>query len=98
MFIVGGFNAYPAEIEAVLLAHPGVAQVAVVGVPDERMGEVGVAFVVPTAGTMIDSAEVVAWAWERMAKYKLSRVERIDALPLNPSGKVMKFKLRELVA
>ncbi|MDQ1423704.1 MAG: HIP---CoA ligase, partial [Acidimicrobiaceae bacterium] len=98
MFIVGGFNAYPAEIEAVLLGHPGIAQVAVVGVPDERMGEIGVAFVVARAGTPVDTDEVASWAWERLAKYKLSRVELIDALPLNPSGKVMKFKLRELVA
>jgi acyl-CoA synthetase (AMP-forming)/AMP-acid ligase II len=82
----------------VLLGHAGVAQVAVVGVPDERMGEIGVAFVVPQAGTAVDTDEVVSWAWERLAKYKLSRVELIDALPLNPSGKVMKFKLRELVA
>jgi acyl-CoA synthetase (AMP-forming)/AMP-acid ligase II len=98
MFIVGGFNAYPAEIEAVLLAHPAVAQVAVVGVPDERMGEAGVAFVVAKAGATVVPDDVLAWSWERMAKFKLSRVEVVDALPLNPSGKVMKFKLREQVA
>jgi acyl-CoA synthetase (AMP-forming)/AMP-acid ligase II len=98
MFIVGGFNAYPAEIEAVLLTHPAVAQVAVVGVPDERMGEAGVAFVVAKAGGSVVPAEVLAWSWERMAKFKLSRVEVVEALPLNPSGKVMKFKLREQVA
>ncbi len=95
MFIVGGFNAYPAEIEAVLITHPDVAQAAVVGVPDERMGEVGVAFVIPRAGHAPDPGEVLGWAWERLAKYKLARVEVIDELPLNPSGKVMKFKLRE---
>ncbi|MCU1353009.1 MAG: AMP-dependent synthetase and ligase [Acidimicrobiales bacterium] len=95
MFIVGGFNAYPAEIEAVLLRHPAVAQVAVVGMPDDRMGEVGLAFVVPRAGQRADPDEIRAWAWERLAKYKLDRVELIDELPLNPSGKVMKFKLRE---
>ncbi|MCU1378433.1 MAG: AMP-dependent synthetase and ligase [Acidimicrobiales bacterium] len=98
MFIVGGFNAYPAEIEAILLGHPDVAQVAVVGVPDERMGEAGVAFVVPKADATVVPADVLTWSWERMAKFKLSRVEIIDALPLNPSGKVMKFKLRERVA
>ncbi len=95
MFIVGGFNAYPAEIEAVLLGHPAIAQVAVVGMPDDRMGEIGVAFVVPKPGGHADPAEILAWAQERLAKYKLNRVELIDALPLNPSGKVMKFKLRE---
>ena len=62
MFIVGGFNAYPAEIEGLMLDHPDLAQVAVVGVPDERMGEVGMAFVVPTAGHTVDRDEVLAWA------------------------------------
>jgi acyl-CoA synthetase (AMP-forming)/AMP-acid ligase II len=95
MFIVGGFNAYPAEIEAVLLEHPGIAQVAVVGMPDERMGEQGVAFVVARTGERPDPDEILRWARSKMASYKLSRVELIDALPLNPSGKVMKFKLRE---
>jgi acyl-CoA synthetase (AMP-forming)/AMP-acid ligase II len=98
MFIVGGFNAYPAEIEAILLGHPAIAQVAVVGIADERMGEVGVACVLAKAGATVDPAEVLAWAWERMAKFKLSRVEVVDELPLNPSGKVMKFKLRERFA
>ena len=95
MFIVGGFNAYPAEVEAVLVQHPDVAQVAVVGVPDDRMGEVGVAYVVARAGHHADPAEIRSWLWERLAKYKLDRVELIDELPLNPSGKVMKFKLRD---
>ncbi len=96
MFIVGGFNAYPAEIENLLLGHGGIAQVAVVGVPDERLGEVGMAFVVPRSGVDLDSDEVVAWAREHMANYKAPREVRIvDALPLNPSGKVLKFQLRE---
>ena len=96
MFIVGGFNAYPAEIEQLLGAHPDIAQVAVVGVPDERMGEVGVAFVVPTAGAELDGDAVIAWAREHMANYKVPRrVEIIDALPLNASGKVLKFELRD---
>ena len=97
MFIVGGFNVYPAEVEAALLNHPDVAQVAVVGVPDPRMGEIGIAFVVPRPGVRPDPAEVLAWARERLAGYKLTRVEITEALPLNPSGKVMKFKLRERV-
>jgi acyl-CoA synthetase (AMP-forming)/AMP-acid ligase II len=95
MFIVGGFNAFPAEIEGVLVRHPDIAQAAVVGLPDERLGEVGVGFVVPRSGASPESAEVLAWAWARMAKFKLARVEVVDSLPLNPSGKVMKFKLRE---
>jgi len=95
MFIVGGFNAYPAEIENAILAHPGVAQVAVVGVPDARLGEVGVAFVVPVPGSAIDPTELVAWCRERMANFKVPRdVRVVEALPLNPSGKVMKFVLR----
>ncbi|HYZ93540.1 MAG TPA: FadD3 family acyl-CoA ligase [Actinomycetota bacterium] len=96
MFIVGGFNAYPAEIENELLAHPSVAQVAVVGIPDERMGEVGCAFVVPRAGAAVDSDELMAWAKERMANYKVPRrVEVLEALPLNASGKVLKYELRD---
>jgi acyl-CoA synthetase (AMP-forming)/AMP-acid ligase II len=96
MFIVGGFNAYPAEIEGELLAHPSVAQAAVVGMPDERLGEVGCAFVVPRAGTKVDPDEVTAWCKERMANYKVPRrIEVVDALPLNASGKVLKFELRE---
>jgi acyl-CoA synthetase (AMP-forming)/AMP-acid ligase II len=99
MFIVGGFNAYPAEIENALLAHPGIAQVAVVGAPDERLGEVGVAFVVPAAGQTVDPDEVIAWSRERMANYKVPRrVVTVDALPLNASGKVLKFELREQAA
>jgi acyl-CoA synthetase (AMP-forming)/AMP-acid ligase II len=96
MYICGGFNVYPAEIEGVILRHPAVAQVAVIGVPDERMGEVGQAVVVTKAGERLDSDEFLAWCKERMANYKAPRAVRVvDALPLNPSGKVMKFKLRE---
>jgi HIP---CoA ligase len=96
MFIVGGFNAYPAEIENDLLAHPGVAQAAVVGVPDDRLGEVGYAFVVPRAGESVKPDELIAWAREQMANYKAPRfVEVVDALPLNASGKVLKYELRE---
>jgi acyl-CoA synthetase (AMP-forming)/AMP-acid ligase II len=98
MFIVGGFNAYPAEIENVLLGHPHVGRVAVVGVPDERMGEIGVGFVVPAPGTTPDPDEILAWAHQRLAKYKLAVVRLVDDLPLNPSGKVMKYKLRESYA
>ena len=96
MFIAGGFNAYPAEIEQVLTQHPSVSQAAVVGMPDERLGEVGRAFVIPRAGATIDVDELIAWARERMANYKVPRrIEVVDALPLNASGKVLKYVLRE---
>jgi len=97
MFIVGGFNAYPAEIENLLMGYDGIAQVAVVGVPDERMGEVGMAFVVPRDGVMIDLDALSAWAREEMANFKVPRHFRIvDALPTNASGKVVKVELRDL--
>lgn len=93
MFIVGGFNAYPAEVEAFLLEHPAVAQVAVVGVPDERLGQVGRAFVV--AKSPVSEAELVSWARDRMAGFKAPRSVRfLDELPLNATGKVMKDQLR----
>jgi acyl-CoA synthetase (AMP-forming)/AMP-acid ligase II len=96
MFIVGGFNAYPAEIENMLNEHPAVAQVAVVGVPDTRMGEVGYAFVIPRGEATITSDELIAWARDKMANYKVPRyVEVVDVLPLNASGKVLKYELRE---
>jgi acyl-CoA synthetase (AMP-forming)/AMP-acid ligase II len=99
LFIVGGFNAYPAEIENYLLGHPDIAQVAVIGVPDERQGEVGWAFVTARPGSTIDPDEVVAWSRERMANYKVPRrVVVLDALPTNPNGKVTKFELRDLAA
>jgi acyl-CoA synthetase (AMP-forming)/AMP-acid ligase II len=104
MFIVGGFNAYPAEIESAMLAHPAVAQVAVVGVPDERLGEVGFAFVVPRPGVRARpredlAAALVEWARCEMANYKAPRfVELVDELPLSPVGKVLKYVLRERAA
>ena len=98
MFIVGGFNAYPAEIEGLMLEHPDLAQVAIVGVPDERMGEVGMAFVVPTAGATPDPDELVGWARETMANFKAPRhVRVVEALPMNASNKVLKTELREWV-
>jgi len=99
MYIVGGFNAYPAEIEGLLLTNEKVAQVAVVGIPDERMGEVGMAFVVPRAGVTLEPAEVIAWAREHMANYKVPRhVEVCAELPVNANGKVVKYELRERAA
>jgi acyl-CoA synthetase (AMP-forming)/AMP-acid ligase II len=99
MFIVGGFNAYPAEIEAIMLDHPKVAQVAIVGVPDDRLGEVGAAFVVPLPDQHIDPDELVAWCRDHMANYKVPRrIRVVPILPLNPTGKVMKFVLRAEMA
>ncbi|NKQ51543.1 fatty acid--CoA ligase family protein [Amycolatopsis sp. K13G38] len=93
MFIVGGFNAYPAEIEGFLLEHPAVAQAAVIGVPDDRLGQVGKAFVVARAP--VSERELLDWAKKRMAGFKAPRyVEFLDELPLNSTGKVMKDRLR----
>ena len=96
MFIVGGFNAYPAEIEGFLLEHPAVAQAAVIGVPDDRLGQVGKAFVVLKQGGQPPfDLDLIAWAKQRMAGYKVPRnVVFLDRLPLNASGKVMKDQLR----
>jgi acyl-CoA synthetase (AMP-forming)/AMP-acid ligase II len=99
MFIVGGFNAYPAEIENLLLRHPSLAQAAVVGVPDDRLGEVGIAFVVPVHGTEVTESGIVSWARAEMANYKVPRrVFVTDSLPVNAAGKVLKFELRQRAA
>ncbi|GAY13525.1 FadD3 family acyl-CoA ligase [Mycobacterium sp. shizuoka-1] len=95
MFIVGGFNAYPAEIEGFLMEHPAVAQAAVIGVPDERLGQVGKAFVVLQGDREVSAQDLIAWSRERMAGFKVPRtVVFVDALPLNATGKVMKDQLR----
>ncbi len=96
MFISGGFNVYPAEIEAQLAAHPAIAQAAVVGIADERMGELGKAFVVLRPGADVPSeAQLVAWARENMANYKVPRAFVIlPELPKNAAGKVLKAELR----
>ncbi|MCU4184198.1 FadD3 family acyl-CoA ligase [Acidiferrimicrobium sp. IK] len=97
MFIVGGFNAYPAEIEAALVRHPSVAAAAVVGVPDTRLGEVGHAFVVGRPGCHVEAAEVLEWCRGELANFKVPRaVTVVPALPTNASGKVVKDELRRL--
>ncbi len=99
MFIVGGFNAYPAEIENMMLAHPQIGQVAVIGVPDDRLGEMAVATVVPAPGTDPTEDEVISWCRNQMANYKVPRRVRFtDVLPLNASGKVLKYVLRQQAA
>jgi acyl-CoA synthetase (AMP-forming)/AMP-acid ligase II len=103
MYIAGGFNCYPAEIERVLATHPGVAQAAVIGIPDARLGEVGMAFIVARAGHFADTASTPEWCApltafcrERMANYKVPRrFAIVPELPLNASGKVVKGLLRE---
>jgi acyl-CoA synthetase (AMP-forming)/AMP-acid ligase II len=98
MFIVGGFNAYPAEIENLLLLHPEIQQAAVIGIPDARLGEVGIAFVVPRQGATFTGDDVIQWSRGHMANYKVPRmVEIVDELPLNATGKVMKDVLRRQV-
>jgi acyl-CoA synthetase (AMP-forming)/AMP-acid ligase II len=93
MFIVGGFNAYPAEIEGFLMNHPAVAQAAVIGIPDERLGQVGKAFIVRKGD--VSAEQLLAWCRERMAGFKVPRtVVFLDALPLNATGKVVKDRLR----
>jgi acyl-CoA synthetase (AMP-forming)/AMP-acid ligase II len=99
MYISGGFNVYPAEIENGLSSIAGVVQAAVIGVPDERMGEVGKAYIVKAAGADLTAEEVIDWCRSHMANYKVPRsVEFIDAMPLNASGKVLKPTLRQMAA
>ncbi len=96
MVITGGENVYPAEVESVLHDHPAVADVAVIGLPDERWGEAVVAVVVPHEGEDVSLEALRDFASDRLARYKLpTRVELIDVLPRNPAGKVLKFELRE---
>jgi len=96
MFISGGFNVYPAEVECLLAEHPAVAQSAVIGVPDDRLGEVGKAFVVLRPGQRLTAGELAAWSRERMANYKVPRrFAFVASLPVNASGKVTKSTLRD---
>ncbi|PQE00985.1 3-[(3aS,4S,7aS)-7a-methyl-1, 5-dioxo-octahydro-1H-inden-4-yl]propanoyl:CoA ligase [Mycolicibacterium parafortuitum] len=96
MYICGGFNVYPAEIEQVLARLDGVAEAAVIGVPDDRLGEVGKAFVVTLAGAELDEKTVIDYTREHLANFKIPRsVEFLDALPRNPGGKVVKPVLRQ---
>ncbi|MBW0016126.1 MAG: fatty acid--CoA ligase family protein [Mycobacterium sp.] len=97
MYICGGFNVYPAEIEQVLARLDGVADAAVIGVPDERLGEVGRAFVVARAGAGLDEQKVIAYTREHLANFKTPRSVRfVEKLPRNAGGKVLKPQLREL--
>ena len=95
MVITGGANVYPAEVEAVLVAHPDVAEVAVIGLPDDEYGEIVTAVVVPSSPGALDADAVIAYAREHLVRYKAPRrVEVVDALPRDPMGKVRKRDLR----
>jgi len=96
MYISGGFNCYPAEIEKLFSSHPAVEMAAVIGVPDDRMGEVGKVFIVPRPAQSPTDRDIIGWARDNMANYKVPRtVEIVQALPLNASGKVLKTELRK---
>jgi acyl-CoA synthetase (AMP-forming)/AMP-acid ligase II len=97
MYISGGFNVYPAEIENALSAMEGIIQLAVIGVPDERMGEVGKVFCVKQADSGLTESDVIGFAKQHLANYKIPRsVVFLDAMPMNASGKILKTSLREL--
>jgi acyl-CoA synthetase (AMP-forming)/AMP-acid ligase II len=99
MVVVGGFNVYPAEVERVLLQHEDIAEAAVVGRPDDRLGEVPVAFVVLRAGTVTDPADIQQWMREQVANVKVPReVHIVETLPRNASLKVQKGELRKLLS
>jgi len=99
LYISGGFNVSPAEVENLLLGYDAISQIAVVGVPDDRLGEVGAAFVVARPGTILTADDVLTWAREHVANYKVPRhVEIVAELPLNASGKVLKTALRDRLA
>ena len=94
VFQTGGFNVYPVEVEQLLTTHPMIAEAAVIGVPDDRMGEVGHAFVVPAPGSSPSAADIIAFARERIANFKVPRgVTIVSELPHTPLGKVQKFRL-----
>ena len=96
MIISGGFNIYPSDLESVLREHPGVADVAVVGVPSEQWGETPIAFVVPAAGGATSEADLLTWFNQRVGKtQRLTALHYLDELPRSPIGKVLKRELRD---
>jgi len=96
MIVSGGENIYPAEIENALMAHPGVADVAVIGIPSERWGETPLALIIAAEGTDPTEEELIDYCRGRLARFKLpGSVQRIDQIPRNPSGKILKTELRK---
>lgn len=99
MVISGGENVYPAEVESVLTGHPAIAEVAVIGMPDERWGEAVTAVVALSEGQELTLEDLRAFAGDDLAKFKLpTRLHTIDLLPRNPAGKVLKYELRDTFA
>jgi len=97
MLICGGFNVYPAEIEEYLFTHSKVQNVSVIGMPDSVMGEVAVAYIIPREGVRIDPQEVIDFCSGEIANFKVPRyVQIVDELPMTQSGKIQKFRLREI--
>ncbi|HYE72303.1 MAG TPA: AMP-binding protein, partial [Blastocatellia bacterium] len=97
MILRGGMNVYPREIEELLMTHPAVSLVAVIGVPDERLGEEVKACIVRKAGADVTEDQIIEWCKENMAGYKYPRyVEFYEALPVGPTGKLLKRELREM--
>ena len=96
--IVGGFNAYPAEVENTLRAHPAIEEVAIIAAPDERLGEVCAACVVLKPGASLTLAELTAWSRDRLANFKVPRHLFVEqSLPKTPLGKVQKFQLKKQI-
>jgi fatty-acyl-CoA synthase len=96
MYISGGENVYPAEIEAAYEAHPAIREIAVIGVSDPRWGETGRAYVVLENGATLDGEALIAWGGKRLARFKLPRdFIAVDALPRTETGKVQKHRLAE---
>lgn len=97
MYICGGFNCYPAEIEAIMQEHPNIQEVAVVGIFDSRMGEVGCAFIIPRPDATLEDNEVISWCRDKMANYKVPRqIKMVESLPMNASNKVLKHELQKM--
>jgi fatty-acyl-CoA synthase len=97
MYISGGENVYPAEVERVLVAHPDILDAVVIGVPDAKWGEVGAAYLIPRPGAEIDAAALLAWCRERLAGYKVPRsLDIVADLPRTAAGKVQKHVLRSM--
>jgi len=97
VIISGGENIYPAEVECVLAAHPAVAEVALIGVPDDRWGETPLALVVSRPNTQVEAEELIAFGSLRLARYKLpSRIVLVDVLPRTAAGKIDKAELKKV--